>query len=129
MVEAWLTGLRISAIVLWFTLGVRVAFYSWHITEQDRNVRARGWFHFRLALFIMAVAVVCFFSPADILRVNGYISQNQREYMALCGVALIVWSGIQKLVALDISTGQNKRVWPAYVATVLLSLLYVVAAR
>lgn len=125
MIEEWLTGLRISAIAIWFTLGVRVGFYSWHITEQPEGVRARGWYHFRLALFIMAVAVVCFFSPADILVAHGYIGPHERALMSLCGVVLIVWSGIQKLVALDIATGKEARGWMAYAGLAALSLIYV----
>ncbi len=43
MVEGILTGLRIGAILLWFWIGVRVAFESWQVTEQPVSVRKRGW--------------------------------------------------------------------------------------
>lgn len=123
-----LTGLRIGALILWSWLWWRLAFESWQITKQPEAVRAHGWKHFRRSLFVMAFAIVVFFSPENLLRVHGHISEQTGFYMLAGGVALLCLSGSLVLHGLDIATNTKARVWPVYAAIVAVSVIYGITA-
>lgn len=124
MVEGILTGLRIGAILLWFWIGVRVAFESWHVTEQPAEIRKRGWAYWRAMLLVMAFVIVFLFSPENILRANGYISEQTGFWMMSGGVVGLHGCAYLTHMGLDIATGQGNRAWPSYVAFSVISLIF-----
>ena len=124
MIEQLLTGLRMGAIILWAWLAIRVLFESWHVTEASPEVRERGWFYWRSQLLIMAFVIVFLFSPENILRANGYITQETGFWMLAAGtVGIQICAGFT-MIGLDVATGHRNRAWPVYVAISAFSLSY-----
>ena len=124
VIDELLTGLRIGAIILWAWLAIRVLVESWHVTEAAPEIRGRGWFYWRTQLFTMAFVIVFLFSPANILRANGYISEEASFWMMAWGTAGIQICAILNMIGLDVATGHPNRAWPTYVAIGLTSLAY-----
>ena len=124
MIEAVLTGLRFGAIFLWAWIALRVLFESWDITKAPEETRERGWRYWRVNLLCMSFIVVCLFSPENILRANGYITEKTGYYMLTLGVAGLHACAYLVLIGLDVATGQRNKAWPAYAAITAVSLAY-----
>ncbi len=124
MVEGILTGLRIGASLLWASIAVRVIIESWHVTEQSVAVRKRGWAYWRAMLLVMAFVIVFLFSPENILRANGYITEQTGFWMMSAGVVGLHVCAYLVLMGLDIATGKGNRAWPAYFLLSVVSLIY-----
>ncbi len=124
MIEGILTGLRIGASLLWAWIAVRVLIESWHVTEQSVSVRKRAWHYWRLMLLVMAFVIVCLFSPENILRANGYITEQTGFWMMSAGVVGLHICAYLTLMGLDIATGKGNRAWPAYPLLSIVSLIY-----
>ena len=124
MIDDVLTGLRIGAIILWVLLAWRVIFESWGITKQPPETRHHAWKYWRGMLLVMAFVVVFLFSPENILRANGYITQETGFWMLAAGtVGVQVCAGFT-MIGLDVATGHRNRAWPVYVAISAFSLSY-----
>ncbi|KZY91379.1 MULTISPECIES: hypothetical protein [unclassified Erythrobacter] len=124
MVEGILTGLRIGASILWVSIAVRVMIESWHVTEQPAEIRKRGWSYWRAMLLVMAFVIVCLFSPENILRAHGYITEQTGFWLMSAGVIGLHICAYLTLIGLDIATGQGNRAWPAYLLISIVSLTY-----
>jgi len=120
-----LTGVRLSLICLYLMLLWRTAFYSWNITEQAPEIRKRGWKWFRFGLVILSLSVILFYSPENILRVNGYITQTTGHMMMLAGSFMNLATAVSLLVGLDIAGGRTARALPVYVAIAAVSMAWV----
>ena len=122
-----LTGLRIGGCILWAWILWRILFESWHITEAPDEVRRRGWIHFRRFLALMGFAVVFLFSPENILRVGGYITEEQGFYMLGLGSLIVLVCGILIHHGLDIVGKRPPSTVAIYFVIALLSIVYSVA--
>lgn len=124
MIEHLITGLRISSMALWAMLFIRMAFYSWHITEGEPAVRVKGWRYFRLGVAILAVASVCFYGPRDILVAQDYITVETGLKLSAIATLLSSTTAALILTGLDIATGKNARALYAYLGIVAVSAVY-----
>ena len=124
VIEGILTGLRIGAILLWAWLGLRVIFESWHVTRQPEEVRHGAWFYWRTMLLVMAFVIVFLFSPENILRAQGYITESTGYYMMASGVVGLHICAYLTMMGLDIATGHKNRALPAYAGVSIVSLVY-----
>lgn len=124
MIEGILTGLRIGAFLLWARIAVRVLSESWHATEQSVSMRKRAWAYWRLMLLVMASVIVCLFSPENILRANGYITEQTGFWMMSVGVVDLHICAYLTVMGLDIAAGKGNRAWPAYPLLSAFPLIY-----
>lgn len=124
VIEGVLTGLRIGAIILWAWVALRVVIESWHVTEQAEEVRKHGWAYWRAMLLVMAFVIVFLFSPENILRAHGYISNETGFSMMAAGVVGLHICAYLVMMGLDIATGHKNRALPAYIGVSAVSLTY-----
>ena len=124
MIDDVLTGLRIGAVILWVWLAWRVMFESWGITKQSPETRHHAWKYWRAMLLVMALVIVFLFSPENILRANGYITQETGFWMLAAGTVGVQVCAWLTMIGLDVATGQRNRAWPVYVAISAFSLGY-----
>lgn len=120
----FVTGLRIGAIVLWAWLAIRLLLDSWKITEREQKVRKSSWTYFRASQLVMAFVVVFLFSPENILRAEGYISEAFGFKLIAVGVVGLHICATLMHMGLDVANGGSKRAWPAYAAMSALSLAW-----
>ena len=125
MIEAILTGLRIAGAILWAWILWRILFESWEITQAPDEVRRRGWKWFRAYLATMAFAIAFVFSPENILRSAGMITQEQGYYLLALGSLSNVFCAALIHNGMDIVSGQHKNQGMGiYIALSLFCVLY-----
>ena len=129
MIEAYATGIRLASIILWSWFAIRILLYSWHITEQPLGRRQEGWRYWRIGLLLMSAAIVFLFSPADILRANGYIGLPVRLAMMAAGATVICLVAALWLFALDVARGQPRNEIYAYLSIPAMTVLFSLAVR
>ncbi len=98
-----LIGVRLGLGTLWLLVFFGVALRSWAVTEQAPERRKAAWRWLRGGLVILAVAIVGFYVPGDVLRTAGQITQEQRMLFFLVGSALNAVAAATLLVGLDIA--------------------------
>ena len=124
MAEDLITGLRIGAIILWLWLGIRVMVDSWHVVEAPEQVRQNGWIYWRAMLLVQAFLIVFLFSPENLLRVNGYITEETGFWMLSAGTAGLHICAYLIMIGLDVATGRKNCAWPVYIAISVVSVVY-----
>lgn len=109
MIEELLTGLRLSLIILWVTAGFRVALVSWDAALQPEPTRRWAWAWWRGSVILQAIAIVLFYSPADLLLAAHLIEHQGAVTLRLLGTLFNNVAVIALLTGLDVSNGTSWR--------------------
>lgn len=104
-----LVGLRVAMIAIYALLIVRLIMYRVTDDATLAKVRRRGWFYMRFGLLCICVAVIAFYSPADIARVAGFLDVNQVILAFAMGSALMIVGGLSKIAGFDVLAGRSER--------------------
>lgn len=124
LTEHALTGVRLGLIILYGLLLMRLLTDSWSITEQPKDIRTRAWRWWRGGVAALAVSVIAFYSPADILSANRMIATDTRQGLSLAGSILNAVCAVLLLVGLDVANGRKARAFPFYLAILAVPILW-----
>jgi len=120
------SGLRGAIAILWVTFLLRLASNSKGATNRPVVRREKAWQLQRAGFALLGASVVLFYSPEDVLRAEGMISQQVSFAMGCAGNALQALAMASFLSGLDVlTTGRLGGSW-VYIAVVLLFPLCVV---
>lgn len=113
--------LRLSAIILYFLLALRVL-RQWAERRQPSCEASEKWR--RMAILSQCAAVAIFFSPEHIARVQNVALPAPFPYfLQIAGVIGINAYAILVLTALHVERGENPRAFWAYAALPVVLLL------
>ncbi|MGB1425602.1 MAG: hypothetical protein ACPG6T_03895, partial [Paracoccaceae bacterium] len=119
-----LTGVRLGSAVVWLMVIFRYAFNQVPVASRDIEINKKADRLWRFQNTLMASSIVLFFTPENILRVEGLISVNTGYALLTIGSALGCVCGVILLHMKDLLEGKSTHATGVYVLIMILTVSY-----
>lgn len=119
-----LTGVRLGSGIVWLMVIFRYAFKQVPVASRDveTNIKADRLWRFQNTL--MAISIVLIFTPENILRVEGLISEDTGYLLLTLGAGLGCVCGVILLHMKDLLEGKSNHATWIYALIMVMTVSY-----